>query len=936
MNRSFFFSLIFVLFHVAVQAQSWKRVGAWGNRLTGIDWVTEQIGFVSGDQIILKTIDGGLSWTEQLAPVKTHMHGLDFFNENIGLMVGENGQVFRTTNGGETWSLIKLPTDKTLRSVQFLNQTRVYIVGESGEVYRSTNSGSSWAKQSVGSTVNLNGMHFANADTGYVAAADGRILRTFNSGNNWAFVNTGQSNGLNDVYFTNAKNGYAIGQLGTILRSTDAGQTWTQVTSGTERNLNTVAFNRTNPLLGVVLGDTGTSLRTINGGTTFDGINIPTTQTSLSVDFRFTSNIVFAVGTNGVIASSTNSGGSWTVRLSGFAKDYTATQFRTGVIGYIIGEDGLVLSTGNGGITLTDRTRPLSATFRDIAFTTNAFGYISGDEGTILRTSNSGANWTSLNPGTTDPILGLFFFNNTNGFAVGNNGFMARTVDSGVSWQKISVNNTTRLLRDVHFFDLNEGFVFGESGFIAWSNDGGLTWQNAVKPIAQNLRGFSVLDTQTALVVGDNGTVLKSTDRGKSWSAINIGETTNLRSAHFLDESIGFLAGENGLMMNSRDGGQTWQKMPTGTFQHINRISFGDLSSGYAVGDNGTLLNYSCQVPDTPTLIFGESNVCLGQFEYQIQEPMVADIAYEWRVDGGTILSGQGTTKIQVRWDTPGRNAVLVRGTNNCGNGGTQGLEVVVSTLPQSISQVEGDGVVCINGSMDYSVNSVPGTIYVWEVTGGTILQGQGTASVRVQWNVLASQNLSVTPSNPCGQGQKFSRTISVISPPEKPSDISGPDRVALTEETYTVTAVAGVNFQWSVSGGGGRIISGQGTNSVKIRWEREGDFKVTVVPTNSCNAGPSSTFDVNVNIITSLGKEINPSRIKLYPNPSNGETWVDFEGIVGVRSIRAVDMLGKERLLVLPEEGQTKIRIDGLTQGMYIISVSSREQEYSMKLVVK
>jgi hypothetical protein len=62
----------------------------------------------------------------------------------------------------------------------------------------------------------------------------------------------------------------------------------------------------------------------------------------------------------------------------------------------------------------------------------------------------------------------------------------------------------------------------------------------------------------------------------------------------------------------------------------------------------------------------------------------------------------------------------------------------------------------------------------------------------------------------------------------------------------------------------------------------------------------------------------------------------VDFEGIVGVRSIRVVDMLGKERFFTIPEEGQTKARFEGLTQGMYVVSVSSRDQEFSLKLVVK
>ena len=936
MRKSFLLSLIFILFYGTMQAQSWKRVGAWGNRLTGIDWVTEEMGYVVGDQIVLKTIDGGLSWTEQLPPVRANMFGLDFFDQNLGVVVGEQGRVFRTTDGGNNWTLIQLPTDKTLRGVKFLNQTRVYIVGESGEVYRSTNSGQTWAKQSVGSAVNLNSLYFPNADTGYVAAADGRILRTFNSGNNWAFVNTGQSNGLNGVYFSNPKNGYAVGAQGTILRTTDAGQSWTQVTSGTERNLNTVSFNRGNALIGVVMGETGTILRTVNGGTTFDGINVANTQNFLAVDFRFNSNIVYAVGTNGIVMSSTNSGSSWTVRLTGFAKDYNATQFRTALLGYIVGEDGLVLVTSNGGTTLTDRSRPLSSTFRDIAFTTNAFGYIAGDNGTLLRTSNSGANWTSLNPGTEESIYGLFFFNNTTGFVVGANGFLARTSDSGVNWQKVSVNNTTRLLRDLYFFDTNEGFVIGDNGFVAFTENGGNTWQTAPSLTVQNLKGLTVLDTQTALIVGDNGTVLKSTDRGKTWTAISTGETANLRTTHFLDESVGFLAGENGLMMNSRDGGQTWQKMPTGTYQNINRISFGDLSSGFAVGDNGTLLNYSCQVPDTPTLIFGEANVCLGQFEYQIQEPLTEDVNYQWRVDGGTILSGQGSTKIQVRWDTPGRNAVLVRGTNSCGNGGTKGLEVVVSTIPQSISQIEGDGVVCVNGSMDYSVNSIPGTVYVWEVSGGTILEGQGTASIRVQWDVLGSQNLAVTPSNPCGMGTKFSKGMMVISPPAQPTEITGPSRVALTEEVYSVSNVSGVNFQWTISGAGGRVVSGQGTNQVRIRWEKQGDFTITVTPNNSCNAGSPRAFDVNVNLITSIGREVNPANVKLYPNPSQGEAWVDFEGIVGVAAIKVYDAMGRERKHIVPAEGQTSVRFDGLGAGMYVVSVQTREGEHSLKLMVR
>jgi photosystem II stability/assembly factor-like uncharacterized protein len=159
----------------------------------------------------------------------------------------------------------------------------------------------------------------------------------------------------------------------------------------------------------VILGENATILRTVNAGTTIDGININNTQNYLSVSFRRASNVVFAVGENGFVIFSNNSGGSWGVRLSGRDKDYMGTQFRTANLGYIIGAEGLVLSTSNGGNTLVDRSRPLSVTFNDLAFTTNAFGYIAGDEGILLRTTNSGGNWTSLTPGTTESINGFIF-----------------------------------------------------------------------------------------------------------------------------------------------------------------------------------------------------------------------------------------------------------------------------------------------------------------------------------------------------------------------------------------------------------------------------------------------------------------------------------------------------------------------------------------------
>src|SRR5690606_25450456 len=146
----------------------------------------------------------------------------------------------------------------------------------------------------------------------------------------------------------------------------------------------------------------------------------------------------------------------------------------------------------------------------------------------------------------------------------------------------------------------------------------------------------------TAIAVGNGGTIFKTTDKGLVWEKIDVASSWNFNDLEFLDESIGFLVGDKGLVLKSSDGGESWEKVSTGTFQNFTGISFGDLSTGYAVGENGTFFNYSCLVPETPSTIFGEDNICFSQQVYTVQDSSEPGISYDWRVDGGTVLEGQG------------------------------------------------------------------------------------------------------------------------------------------------------------------------------------------------------------------------------------------------------------------------------------------------------
>src|SRR5690606_8437634 len=149
-------------------------------------------------------------------------------------------------------------------------------------------------------------------------------------------------------------------------------------------------------------------------------------------------------------------------------------------------------------------------------------------------------------------------------------------------------------------------------------------------------------------------------------------------------------------------------------------------------------------------------------------------ITYEWRVDGGTILEGQGTARAVIKWDTPGRNAIMVRGKNNCGNGSSSALEVLVSTQPELNGEIQGNGSVCLDTTEEYKVDSLQGTEYIWETTGGIIKTGQGTSKITIEWTDLSQQSVKVTPINPCGEGQALDKTILVSTAPSIPSAIEG------------------------------------------------------------------------------------------------------------------------------------------------------------------
>lgn len=112
-----------------------------------------------------------------------------------------------------------------------------------------------------------------------------------------------------------------------------------------------------------------------------------------------------------------------------------------------------------------------------------------------------------------------------------------------------------------------------------------------------------------------------------------------------------------------------------------------------------------------------------------------------------------------------------------------------------------------------------------------------------------------------------FSQTVTLFDPPSQ--SISGsPSACITTEETYTASS-SGNNYQWSVTGG--VITSGQGTNTITVRWSQTGAGTVSLVEQNP--AGCSATASAAVQVHPLPLTRINVSSDQSGTSPVNGSS---------------------------------------------------------------
>ncbi len=254
-------TLLFFLLSLFVNAQLTVRLNEPTSNFRSVSFTTESIGFACKNDGIYKTTDAGSNWSLITTP-DLPVNKLFFISDTHGFATGQtfvsasSPSLIRTIDGGTTWTgfVIPVTSNERLDALFFTTLTTGYIAGQGSKIYRTTDGGVNWSVVHTGGG-EFKDIHFVNSNLGFAVGSNGTILKT-TDGINWIPKPSGVMGFINAINFISPTIGFAAGTNGIILKTTDGGETWnTAYTTSPLKNLNDIAIvNNTVLVAGTALG----------------------------------------------------------------------------------------------------------------------------------------------------------------------------------------------------------------------------------------------------------------------------------------------------------------------------------------------------------------------------------------------------------------------------------------------------------------------------------------------------------------------------------------------------------------------------------------------------------------------------------------------------------------------------------------------------------
>lgn len=290
----------------------------WAQTLRALHFPSRQLGYGVGyDGLMIKTADGGQTWTRLNSPVGTSLLGVEFIDNSTGFAVGDHLVILKTTDGGKTWTkktcteCSGITLNVSLIDVAVCGEKMAFAAGGYGTLVYTEDGGDTWHQvnyedqnglnciecfgdrglrtsgKSVnmfywrlgGSVVELTGdpdihiakFHFIDQKRGIGAGPDGYTYATNDGGRNWHTFNVGDPVFMRTVYYKDGFS-YCAGNRPAVFVSQNLGQKWYNVPLNMPKGAQTVFHITSNGSALFAAGEGGVLFRSTTKGKTWSRI----------------------------------------------------------------------------------------------------------------------------------------------------------------------------------------------------------------------------------------------------------------------------------------------------------------------------------------------------------------------------------------------------------------------------------------------------------------------------------------------------------------------------------------------------------------------------------------------------------------------------------------------------------------------------------------
>lgn len=288
-------------------------------------------------------------WVKLNSGVASQLKDVFFLNSSTGFVVGapiisgQQGLLLKTIDGGQTWTTISTGVKATFNSIWFTDNNTGYISNDAGSLLKTFDQGATWNIIFTNSG-NVPKIIFANSLVGYAILDKGignyLIIKTTDGGNHWAIVSQHQWKiyGLDvlspDTVFMSVFDDPNLS--GEIWASYNGGSSWNLLQSGDFDPSCIKALSKLNILEGTYDSFIYT---TTDGGISWDTHSVPGTVYN---DMAFVSDVTgWMAGEN--IVKTTDDGNSWTVEVPfSYNRFFRSIKFPSGDTGFAVGDSGII------------------------------------------------------------------------------------------------------------------------------------------------------------------------------------------------------------------------------------------------------------------------------------------------------------------------------------------------------------------------------------------------------------------------------------------------------------------------------------------------------------------------------------------------------------------------------------------------------------------